>query len=119
MLLSHGMGNPLTWSLDTVDVTLVEYLVAHGYDVWLQEWRSSTLLPTSRTQFNGDEVAEYDHPSAAGAVAELSGRSDLHVVAHCVGSITWLMSTLAGTSSRLRSSVPQLERTRLPRHSPA
>lgn len=96
VLLSHGMGNPLTWSLDTVDVTVVEYLVAYGYDVWLQEWRSSTLLPTSRTQFNGDQVAAYDHPSAAAAVAELSGRSDLHVVAHCVGSITWLMSTLAG-----------------------
>jgi cholesterol oxidase len=96
VLLSHGMGNPLTWSLDTVDVTMVEFLVAHGYDVWLQEWRSSTLLPTSRTQFNGDQVAQYDHPSAAAAIAGLSGRSDLHVVAHCVGSITWLMATLAG-----------------------
>jgi cholesterol oxidase len=96
VLLSHGMGNPLTWSLDTVEVSMVEFLVAHGYDVWLQEWRSSTLLSTSRTQFNADQVAEYDHPSAAATVADICGRSDLHVIAHCVGSITWLMSTLAG-----------------------
>ncbi len=96
VLLSHGMGNPLTWSLDTVEVSMVEFLVAHGYDVWLQEWRSSTLLPTSRTQFNGDQVAEFDHPSAAATVADICGTSDLHVIAHCVGSITWLMSTLAG-----------------------
>jgi len=96
VLLSHGMGNRLTWSLDTVDVTLVEFLVAHGYDVWLQDWRSSTLLDTSLTQFNGDQVARHDHPSAAAAVARLSGKDELHVVAHCVGSITWVMSTLAG-----------------------
>jgi cholesterol oxidase len=91
------MGNPLTWSLDTVDRTLLELLVAHGYDVWLQEWRSSALLQSSQTQFNADQVAQLDHPSAAAVVAAESGRSDLHVIAHCVGSLTWLMATLAGT----------------------
>ena len=97
VVLSHGMGNPLTWTLDTVDRTLLEVLVAHGYDVWLQEWRSSTLLQSSRTQFNADQVAQLDHPSAAAVVAAESGRSDLHLVTHCVGSLTWLMATLAGT----------------------
>jgi cholesterol oxidase len=108
VLLVHGMGNPLTWSLDTVEVTLLEYLVAHGYDVWLQEWRASTLLPTSLTQFNGDQVAQFDHPAAAALVASETGRSDLHVVAHCVGSITWTMATLRGwvdPSSLLCSAV--------------
>ena len=96
MVLSHGMGNPLTWSLDTNELTLLEALVANGYDVWLQEWRSSTLLPTARTQFNGDQVAHLDHPAAAEVIASESGRRDLHLVTHCVGSLTWLMATLAG-----------------------
>ena len=96
VVLSHGMGNPLTWSLDTNDRTLLEALVANGYDVWLQEWRSSTLLPTARTQFNGDQVARLDHPAAAAVIASESGRRDLHLVTHCVGSLTWLMATLAG-----------------------
>jgi cholesterol oxidase len=108
VLLSHGMGNSLTWSLDTVEVTLVEYLVANGYDVWLQEWRSSTLLSTARTQFDADQVATFDYPAAAALVATETGRSDLHVVAHCVGSLTWLMSTLSAAvdpSSMLCSAV--------------
>jgi cholesterol oxidase len=96
VVLSHGMGNPLTWSMDTNDRTLLEVLVANEYDVWLQEWRSSTLLPTARTQFNGDQVAHFDHPAAAEVIARESGRSDLHLVTHCVGSLTWLMATLAG-----------------------
>jgi cholesterol oxidase len=109
VLLVHGMGaNPLTFMLDTVEVNLVEHLVAHGFDVWVQEWRASTLLPSANTQFNGDTVAHQDHPAAQAAVREHTGRSDLHVVAHCVGSLTWMMATLAGTvepTSLLCSSV--------------
>ncbi len=108
VLLSHGMGNPLTFNLDTIEVNFVEYLVAHGFDVWLQEWRSSTLLPSATTQFTGDQVARYDHAAAARAVRELSGRNELHVIAHCVGSITWVMAILSGAatpSSILCSSV--------------
>ncbi len=97
MLLAHGMGNPYTWTLDTVDQTLLEALVHGGYDVWVQEWRASTLLECSRHQFTGDQVAQMDHPAAAAVVAAESGRSDLHVISHCVGSLTWMMATLAGT----------------------
>ena len=48
VLLVHGMGaNPLTFTLDTIQPNLAEYLVGHGFDVWVQEWRGSTLLPTA------------------------------------------------------------------------
>jgi cholesterol oxidase len=99
VLLAHGMGaNPLTFVLDTIDVNTVEYLVHAGFDVWLQEWRGSTTLPTALSQFTADTVALHDHPAAQATVRAHTGRSDLHVVAHCVGSITWMMSTLAGTT---------------------
>jgi cholesterol oxidase len=91
-------ANPLTYLLDTVDVNAVEYLVHAGFDVWLQEWRGSTLLPTALTQFNADMVSHLDHPAAQAAVREHTGRSEIHVIAHCVGSITWMMSTLAGVT---------------------
>src|SRR5664280_3875008 len=54
------------------------------------------------------QVATFDHPAAAALVATETGRSDLHVVAHCVGSLTWLMSTLSDAvdpSSMLCSAV--------------
>ena len=109
VLLVHGMGaNPLTYLLDTVETNLAEYLVAHGFDVWVQEWRGSTLLESSHSQFTADTVARLDHRAVQAAVREHSGRSDLHVVAHCVGSLTWVMATLAGAatpSSLLCSSV--------------
>ena len=100
VLLAHGMGaNPLTFNLDTIEPNLVEFLVAHGFDVWLQEWRGSTLLPSAKSQFNADQVAQQDHRAARRAVRQLSGRDDLHVIAHCVGSITWVMAILAGAAT--------------------
>jgi len=98
VLLSHGAGaNPLTFSLDTVRPSLLEYLVAHGYDVWVQEWRASTFLRTSKKEWNGDDVADHDHRAAAEVIRSVTAQPDLHVIAHCVGAMTWLMATLAGT----------------------
>jgi len=109
VLLVHGMGaNPLTFLLDTAEVNLVEWLAQQGFDVWLQEWRASTLLPSAYSQFNADTVARHDHPAAEAAVRQHTGRPDIHVIAHCVGSLTWTMATLGGTvepTSLLCSSV--------------
>jgi cholesterol oxidase len=128
VVLVHGMGaNPLTYTLDTIKPNLAEYLVAHGYDVWIQEWRGSTQLPAAGTQFTGDDVANLDNPAAEKAIAELTGKRDLHWVTHCVGSMTWMMSTLAGTTkpaSLLLSSVgahpiaPRLTRLKARLHAP-
>jgi cholesterol oxidase len=97
VVLVHGMGaNNLTYTLDTIQPNLVEYLVGHGFDVWLQEWRGSTALPTSKGQFDADQVARFDNPAAEAAIREATGRHELHWVTHCVGSMTWMMSTLGG-----------------------
>lgn len=71
--------------------------MAHGYDVWLPEWRASTLLPVSRQPFNGDEVARFDFPAAQDVVRRETGRDAIHWVAHCVAGITISMAALAGT----------------------
>lgn len=97
VVLSHGFGaNPLTFSTDTIETNSVEYLVENGFDVWLQEWRGSTLLPTCHGQFNADDVAERDHPAAEARIREITGRQDLHWITHCVGSVTVMMSMLGG-----------------------
>jgi len=129
VVLVHGMGaNPRTYTLDTIEPNLVEYLVAHGFDVWLQEWRGSTALPTSRGQFDADDVARFDHPAAEAAVRAATGRSDVHWVTHCVGSMTWMMALLAGwttPASLLCSSVaahpvaPRLTRIKAGVHAPS
>ena len=97
VVLVHGMGaNPLTYTLDTIQPNLVEFLVGHDFDVWLQEWRGSTALPTRFEQFDADQVARFDHPAAEAAIRAETGKQDLHWVTHCVGSMTWMMSVLGG-----------------------
>jgi cholesterol oxidase len=98
VVLSHGMGsNPGLFTIDTIQPNLLEYLVAHGYDVWLQEWRGSTWLPVAREAFTGDDVARFDFPAAEELIRTQTGKADLHWVAHCVAGMTVSMAALAGT----------------------
>ena len=76
VVLVHGMGaNPLTYTLDTIEPNLVEYLVGHEFDVWLQEWRGSTALPSRSKQFDADQVARFDHPAAEAAIRAETGQA--------------------------------------------
>ena len=49
VILSHGLGvSSLIFSLDTIDTNMLEYLYAHGYDVWLLDYRNSIALRVRR-----------------------------------------------------------------------
>jgi cholesterol oxidase len=84
------------FTLDTLATTPLEALCAGGYDVWLLDWRGSIALPTPTAPYGCDEVARYDYPAAIQAVLQHTGRSQVDIVAHCVGSITLFMSMLRG-----------------------
>lgn len=97
VMLVHGFGvNSHIFSIDTIEVNLVEYLYANGYDVWNLDWRGSIDLPGSEEQFNGDEVAQYDYPPAIDLILKETGADDIQVFAHCVGALTLTMSILQG-----------------------
>jgi cholesterol oxidase len=97
VLLSHGLGvSSRIFSIDTIETNLLEHLAAHGYDVWLLDYRASIELPASRTRFTGDDVATLDYPAAVAAVRERAGVDAIHVLAHCFGASTFTMAMLAG-----------------------
>jgi cholesterol oxidase len=97
VILAHGLGvSSLIFSIDTVETNLLEYLFAHGFDLWLLDYRASTDLPASKTQFTADDVATMDYPAAVAKVREVTGAESVQVVAHCVGSVTFFMAMLAG-----------------------
>jgi choline dehydrogenase-like flavoprotein len=54
------------------------------------------LLASSSTQFTLDDIATYDYPAAVAKVLEISGAESVQVMAHCVGSLTLLMSLILG-----------------------
>lgn len=105
VMLAHGLGvSSRIFTVDTIDSCLAEFLVAHGYDTWLLDYRASVDLPTSRAQFGGDEIARFDYPAAVDRVCQLSDRNDVQIVAHCFGASTLFMALAAGLGN-VRSAV--------------
>jgi choline dehydrogenase-like flavoprotein len=105
VMLSPGFGTPtLAYSIDTVDTNLPEALFAAGYDVWLFDYRASPDLPSARTQFTLDDVATRDYPAAVAAVRQATGAASVQVMAHCIGSMTFLMAMMAGLTG-VRSAI--------------
>jgi cholesterol oxidase len=92
------------FAIDTVDTNFAEYAHARGYDLWLFDYRASPVLASAQTQFTIDEIATEDWPAAIATVREVCGSDDVQVVAHCVGSMSFLMAKLAGLEG-IRSAV--------------
>ena len=105
VVLAPGYGTSTqALALDTVDVNFPEVLYESGYDVWLLDYRASPALPSSHTQFTVDDIADQDWPAAVGKVREVSGADTVQVVAHCVGSLSFLMAQLHGLQG-VRSAI--------------
>ncbi|MDQ3698148.1 MAG: esterase [Gemmatimonadota bacterium] len=94
VLLVHGAGVRANIFRAPVETTLVEYLVAHGYDVWLENWRASIDLPPN--EWTLDQAALYDHPRAVATVVSETGADEVKAVIHCQGSTSFMMSAVSG-----------------------
>ncbi len=94
-------GFPVTGSsfaINTVDKNLVEFLATdHGYDVFCYDYRASPESGSTKFDYTIDSIVKEDWPAAIKKVIEVSGKPDVQVIAHCIGSMTLLMSMLNGT----------------------
>ena len=105
VILAPGFGTSTqAFTIDTVDTNLPEALFAAEYDVWLFDYRASPALASARTQFSLDDVAKQDYPAAVAKVREITGAPDVQVMAHCVGSMTFLMAMMSGLQG-VRSAI--------------
>lgn len=69
------------FSLDTIETNLLEFLYAHGYDVWLLDYRGGSIeLPASAQRFSADDVAQYDYPAAVTKVREVTASPSVQMV---------------------------------------
>lgn len=94
VLLVHGAGVRAEIFRPPLPHTLVDTLLADGWDVWLFNWRASIdLEPVPWTL---DQAAAYDHPAAVQAVLAATGADSLKAVVHCQGSSSFVMSAAAG-----------------------
>lgn len=106
VILAHGLGvSSRIFTVDTIDTNLVEYLFAHGYDVWLLDYRASIELAASAQQASADVMAQIDFPEAVDEVRRLTGADSVQMVVHCFGSTVFFMSMLSGALKHVRAAV--------------
>ncbi|MEN9670815.1 MAG: hypothetical protein RL018_1092, partial [Pseudomonadota bacterium] len=88
---------------------LAEFFYEQGFDVWLFDYRTSSLLDASKKPSTMDDIAAFDIPEAVNQVIKvlreedeaskkLIGDDDLQIYAfaHCVGAASLAMSLLGG-----------------------
>ena len=103
VVLVHGAGVRANLFRAPVKTTIVEALIEHGYDVWLENWRASIDLPPN--EWTLDKAAVYDHPAAVKKIVEETGSDEVKAVIHCQGSTSFMMSAVAGLLPQVKTIV--------------
>ena len=103
VLLVHGAGVRANIFRAPVQTNIVDALIEHGYDVWLENWRASIDLAPNHWTL--DQAAAYDHPQAVTTVVEETGWDEIKAVIHCQGSTSFTMSAIAGLVPQVKTIV--------------
>ena len=94
VVLVHGAGVRASIFRAPVPVTVVDYLVAQGWDVWLLDWRAS--IEVAPNPWTLDQAAVHDHPRAIRTILAETGADTVKALVHCQGSCSFVMSVVAG-----------------------
>lgn len=108
VLLVHGLTQSSDMFIMPEHRNLVSYLHAGGFgDVWTVDLRMSNRFPynTETGRHTLDDMAAFDHPAALREIRRHLGGRRLHVVAHCIGSLTFHMSLFGGVVDGIASLV--------------
>lgn len=109
VMIVHGLTTSTDMFIMPEHRNLVTYLLDEGFgDVWTLDMRMSNrhsynLFPHRYTM---DDVALYDYPPAIDLIRQQIGpERRLHVIAHCLGSVSFLLSLFGGAVNGLTSVV--------------
>ncbi len=103
VLLVHGAGVRASIFRPRAARSIVDALVEHGYDVWLENWRASIDVPVN--PWTLDQAAVHDHPVAVKRVVQETGSSRIKAIVHCQGSTSFFMSAMAGLTPEVSTIV--------------
>ena len=99
VLLVHGLTSSIDLFIMPEHRNLVTHLLDNGFtDVWALDFRMSCRFPydSETHRYTLDDIADYDHPAAMRELRKYIGDRRVHVVAHCLGSLSFMMSLFAG-----------------------
>ncbi|MGJ6967547.1 alpha/beta fold hydrolase [Streptosporangium sp. G11] len=99
VLVIHGLTTSSDMFIMPEHPNLVRHLLDNGYpDVWTLDYRMSNRHPYNRSmhRFTMDDIALFDYPAALRALRAEVGDRRVHVIAHCLGSVSFMMSLFGG-----------------------
>jgi lysosomal acid lipase/cholesteryl ester hydrolase len=109
VMIVHGLTTSTDMFIMPEHYNLVSYLLDNGYtDVWCLDMRMSNrhsynLFPH---RYTFDDVALFDYPPAVELIRRHVGPDRrLHVIAHCLGSVSVMMSLFGGAITDIASMV--------------
>lgn len=108
VLVVHGLTTSSDMFIMPEHHNLVSYLLDNGFgDVWTLDYRMSNRHPYNRRphKYTMDDVALYDFPAALRTLRKEIGDRRVHVVTHCLGSVSFLMSLFGGAVRDISSVI--------------
>ncbi len=108
VLVIHGLTAASDMFIMPEHRNLVTALLDGGFtDVWALDFRMSDRLPydAETHRYTLDDIAHYDHPAAIREIRRHIGDRRLHVVSHCLGSMSFSMSLFGGVVDGIASLV--------------
>lgn len=99
VLLLHGLPASTDMFIMPEHRNITAFLLDNGYtDVWSLDFRMSNRFPydTETHRYTLDDIALYDHPAALAELHRHIGNRRVHVIAQCLGSVSFAMSMAAG-----------------------
>jgi cholesterol oxidase len=113
VLIIHGLTTSSDMFIMPEHVNLVQFLLDGGFtDVWTLDFRMSNRFSYNlhRSRMTMDDIALYDYPAAIAALRAVIGpHRRIHVICHCLGSVSFMMSlfgkAVTGIASVISNSV--------------
>jgi pimeloyl-ACP methyl ester carboxylesterase len=108
VLLLHGLTASSDLFIMPEVRNIVSFLHDNGFgDVWTLDFRMSNHFPynTGTRRYTLDDIAHYDHPAALRELRRHVGDRRIHVVAHCLGALSFSMSLFGGVVDDIASLV--------------
>jgi len=109
VVLIHGLTSSSDMFIMPEHTNLVQYLLDQQFtDVWAIDCRMSNHFSynLARNRYNLDDVALFDFPAAFARIRqEIGEERRIHVICHCLGSVTFMMSLFGKVVENITSVI--------------
>ncbi|HEX5474617.1 MAG TPA: alpha/beta fold hydrolase [Vicinamibacterales bacterium] len=95
VVIIHGLTTSSDMFIMPEHRNLVQFLLDSGWtDVWTLDFRMSNRHPYNlgMHRYTMDDIALYDFPAALAEMRRHVGERRIHVICHCLGSVSFMMS---------------------------